>query len=131
MDLCRAVGALGAKEHAHQRVKRLAALVDLRRSLDSPSVTDSRQIGGIEGLRYTVHFLSVAHRTTERLAALVDLRSSLSLLGVMEDRQIGGIEGLRCTVRFLSVPDEIKDVPSPGRERESRWKACSTRISKS
>ena len=104
--------------------------MDLRRSLDPRSVMDSGQIGSIEGLRCTVHFLSVAHQITERLAALVDLRCSFGPLGVMECGQIGGVEGLRVTVRFLSVPDEIRDVPSPWLERVSKRRACRERVSK-
>ena len=59
MDLCCPVGALGVKEHAHQKGERLAALVDLCYSLHLPSVMDSGLIGGIEGLCCTVRFLSV------------------------------------------------------------------------
>ncbi len=113
VDLGRPVGALGVKGYAQQKAERLAALVDLCRSLRPRTVMDSGQIGGVEDLCCTVHFLSVAHQMARRRAALVDLCCSPGALGVMEGGQIGGIEGLRCTVRFLSALDEFRDVPSP------------------
>ena len=124
VDLRRSVEALGAMEYAHRKVKRLAALVDLCCSLDPLNVMDRRRIDGIEDLCCTVRFLSVAHQITKRLAALVDLRCSLGPLDVMEGRRIGGVKGLRCTVCFLSVPDEIRDIPGPREKRDSRGEIC-------
>ena len=74
VDLGRPVGALGVKGYAQQKVERLAALVDLCCSLHPRTVMDSGQIGGVEDLSCTVHFLSVAQQMTGLRAAIVDLR---------------------------------------------------------